>query len=215
MSEVGLLAPGLKKRDESSDNSLALEIIKKSRTDMVKDLAVNLNHKDKNIQGDCIKVLYEIGENGSPQLISPYLNDIAALLNSGNNRLVWGAMIAIDSITSVNPEGVYGLLPLIIKTMENGTAITIDHGVGILAKLSSYIEYRRRIFPLLLDQLSLCRFKQLPMNEAKSMIAITRSNSEQFVLTLKSRLAETSSELQKARLEKLIRVIQKKKLPDN
>jgi hypothetical protein len=70
MTVIDLLATNLNKRDDIANQALALEIIKGSHSDWIKELVDNLNNKDKNIQSDCIKVLYEIGQNGAPQLVT-------------------------------------------------------------------------------------------------------------------------------------------------
>ncbi|MCX6325711.1 MAG: hypothetical protein NT144_03515 [Bacteroidia bacterium] len=62
MKAIDFIATSLNKRDEKANQELALEIIKGKRHDWIKELVDNLNNKDKNIQSDCIKVLYEIGE---------------------------------------------------------------------------------------------------------------------------------------------------------
>jgi len=114
MKVIDLLVTNPNRRDDKSNQALAEEIIKGNHYDWVKDLVENLNHKDKNIQSDCIKVLYEVGEKGSPELIEPYIKEFGKILESKNNRLIWGAMTALDMIASINPKGVYGLLPEII-----------------------------------------------------------------------------------------------------
>jgi hypothetical protein len=210
MKVVDLLATNLNKRDEKANQELALEIIKGSRADWIKELVDNLNHKDNNIQSDCIKVLYEIGEKGAPELISPYLKEFGILLSSKNNRLIWGAMIAIDMISAVNPKGVYELLPSILKTIEKGSVITIDHGVGILASLSVHPEFAKKTFPLLIEQLTTCPIKQLPMYAEKSLIAVNQANSKLFAEFLGSRLPEIEKASQKKRVEKIINALKTK-----
>jgi hypothetical protein len=210
MKAIDFIATSLNKRDEKANQELALEIIKGTRHDWIKELLDNLNHKDKNIQSDCIKVLYEIGENGSPQLIAPYLKDFSNLLTAKNNRLIWGAMIAIDMIASVNPKGVFDLLPSIQKTIDKGSVITIDHGVGILAKLSAHPDFSKKTFPLLIDQLAKCPIKQLPMYAEKSLVAINQTNKKQFAEFLESRLPEIDKESQKKRIEKIIKALKTK-----
>jgi hypothetical protein len=210
MKAIDLIATSLNKRDEKANQELALEIIKGKRHEWIKEPVDNLNNKDKNIQSDCIKVLYEIGENGSPQMIMPYLHNFDNLLNSKNNRHIWGAMIAIDMIASVNPKGVYDLLPSIQKTIGKGSVITIDHGVGILAKLSIHPDYARKTFPLLIEQLAKCPIKQLPMYAEKSLVAINQTNKNQFAEFLESRLPEIDKESQKKRIEKIIKALKTK-----
>jgi hypothetical protein len=209
MTVIDFLATSLDKRDEKANQALALEIIKESHLDWIKELVDNLNHKDKNIQSDCIKVLYEIAENDAPQLIAPYLKNFGNLLNSKNNRLIWGAMIAIDMITSIDPAGVYNLLPFIQKTIDKGSVITIDHGVGILAKLSAYQDFKKKTFPLLIEQLAKCPIKQLPMYAEKSLVAINKTNNKYFIEFLESRLSECDKDSQKRRIVKIIKSLKK------
>ena len=143
-------------------------------------------------------------------MIAPYLNDFGNLLNSKNNRLIWGAMIAIDMIAFINPKGVYDLLPSIQKTIDKGSVITIDHGVGILAKLSIHQDFAKKTFPLLIEQLAKCPIKQLPMYAEKSLVAINQTNKKQFAEFLESRLLEIDKESQKKRIEKIIKALKTK-----
>ena len=181
MKAIDLIATSLNRRDNKPNQDLAVEIIQSKRNDWVKELIDNLQHKDKNIQSDCIKVLYEIGERGAAEMIAPYCKDFGKILSSKNNRLIWGAMTALDMITLVNPKGVNDLLPMIIQSIDKGSVITIDHGVGILAKLSGIAEYSDTAFPLLVEQLRKCPPKQLPMYSEKSLIAINSENQKQII----------------------------------
>jgi len=210
MTAIDLIATSLNRRDDNPNQDLAIEIIKSKRTDWVKELVDNLKHKDKNIQSDCIKVLYEIGERGSADMIAPYCKDFGDILKSKNNRLVWGSMIALDTITLINPKGVYDLLPMIISTIDNGSVISIDHGVGILAQLSSISDYTETTFPLLIEQLKRCPSKQLPMYSEKSVFAINSVNQNQFVDLIQSRISEMDKDSQKQRLNKVIAKFKKK-----
>lgn len=210
MKAIDLIATSLNRRDDNPNQDLAVEIIKSKRNDWVKELVDNLKHKDKNIQSDCIKVLYEIGERGSADMIAPYCKDFGEILKSKNNRLIWGAMIALDTITLINPKGVYDLLPLIISAIDKGSVITIDHGVGILSQLSSIKDYTNTAYPLLIEQLKKCPSKQLPMYVEKSVIAINSTNQKQFVDLIQSRLSEMDRDSQRLRLNKVITRLTKK-----
>jgi hypothetical protein len=210
MKAIDLLATSLNRRDDNPNQDLAIEIIKTKQDDWVKELVDNLKHKDKDIQSDCIKVLYEIGERGSADMIAPYCANFGDVLKSKNNRLVWGAMTALDMITMNNPKGIYDILPLIISAIDNGSVITIDHGVGVLAKLASFKDYNDTAFPLLIEQLKRCPSKQLPMYAEKSMIAINPVNQQQFVALIQSRISEMDKDSQIKRLNKVIKHISKK-----
>src|SRR6266481_2323275 len=110
---INRLASSLNRRDEVPNQELAKEIILKNDKKAVKELVENLNNKNKDIQSDCIKVLYEIGEQ-KPSLISDYGKDFITLLDSRNNRLQWGAMTALNAITLENPGIVYSSLSKIM-----------------------------------------------------------------------------------------------------
>jgi hypothetical protein len=210
MKITEMLASGLNRRDDEPNKALADEIIRSERSDLVRELIDNLNNKDKNIQSDCIKVLYEIGERGPAKLIAPYYKEFGDLLKSKNNRMVWGAMIALDNISQVNPAGVFSMLPLIVQTIDKGSVITIDHGVGILANLSALKEYAGQTLPLLMEQLKRCPIKQLPMYAEKAERASTPENKGQFIELLELRLSETERDTQKSRLHKVIKRMRNK-----
>jgi hypothetical protein len=209
MTAIDFLATSLNRRDEVPNQELASEIIKSVKSDWVKELVDNLNNNDKNIQSDCIKVLYEIGQQGAPGLIAPYYKDFIETIQSKNNRLVWGAMYALDSIATINPEGIYKNLGLIMKVVDKGSVITIDCGVEILAKLAAIEEYSETAFPLLYEQLKKCPPKQLPMYAEKSVIAVKPSNKELFTNLLLSRMEEMERDTQKVRLKKIIKLSEK------
>ncbi len=210
MSAIDYLSTSLNQNDDGSYQELAVEIIKTKRNDWVQELVELLQHKDKRIQSNSIKVLYEIGERGAAEMIAPYYHHFGALLQSKNNRLVWGSMIALDTITTVSPQAVYDLLPSIINTIDHGSVISIDHGVGILAQLSSLPAYSETTFPLLMEQLRKCPAKQLPMYAEKSVIAIDASRLLLFEDLLLSRMSEMERDSQKKRLTKVISKLKKK-----
>lgn len=210
MSAIDYLSTSLNQKDDIPNQELAVEIIRTKRNDWVQELVGLLKHKDKRIQSDSIKVLYEIGERGAADLIAPYCNDFGTLLLSKNNRLVWGGMIALDTITLVHPQAVYDLLPTIMTTIDHGSVISIDHGVGILAQLSSLPAYSDTTFPLLLEQLRKCPAKQLPMYAEKSVIAINAGRQALFEDLLLSRMPEMERESQQKRLTKVISKLKKK-----
>ena len=87
------IAYALNRKDEEANISLAIELCDTENRDDIREVVKGLNAK-KQIANDCIKVLYEVGER-KPSLIADYAHDFIGLLNSKNNRLVWGAMTAL------------------------------------------------------------------------------------------------------------------------
>ena len=117
-----------------------------------------LYDKDKKIQQDSIKVLYEIGEQQA-ELITPHLSHFLTLLNSNNNRMVWGAMIALHKITLHDPTIIYPHLPQILETIDKGSVITKDNGVFILIALAMHKNYTDTAQVLLLEQIKKAAIK--------------------------------------------------------
>ena len=209
MSILHRLASNLGRRDENPNQALAKEIAGSGNTGAIKELIENLNNRDKAIQSDCIKVLYEIGEQ-KPALISTYAKDFIALLDSKNNRLQWGAMTALKTIAPENLTIIYAALPKLAAIAETGSVITRDNYVFILIKLCSEKEYADNAFALLHEQLLTCPANQLPMYAEKALAIINPKNRTRFVEAVSSRLDDLEKATKRDRIEKLLRKVQKK-----
>jgi hypothetical protein len=208
MSIIPKLAISQNRRDEIPNQELAKEIAAAGDKKAVKELFENLTNKDKGIQSDCIKVIYEIGEK-KPKLIAGFANELIELLSNKNNRLQWGAMTALHSITEESPKTVYGALPQIIDVADKGSVITNDHCVGILIKLCGIKEYAADAFSLLNERFMKSPTNQLPMYAENALPVITEKNKAAFVKTLTSRLGEIEKDTKRIRVEKVIKKLNK------
>jgi hypothetical protein len=204
MSVINKLATALNRRDEVPNQELAKEIVRTNDRRGVKELVENLANKDKRFQSDCIKALYEIGFR-APDLISPYYREFAALLNSKNNRLVWGAMTALDSIAAKEPKQIYSLLRKLLDVADSGSVITRDHLVGILVKLGAMKQYADKCVPLLIEQLMNCPNNQFPMYAEMSLPVVTKKNRKAFQNVLARRLEALEKESQRKRIAKVLK----------
>ncbi|WEK18142.1 MAG: hypothetical protein P0Y49_15225 [Candidatus Pedobacter colombiensis] len=162
MTIINKLASSLNRKDEVPNQELARQIVTDNNPHAVKELVENLKNKNKDIQNDCIKVLYEIGEL-KPALIVGYAADFISLLDNKNNRLQWGAMTALHTITLENPGVIYASLAKIIVAADSGSVITKDYAVNILIRLCTIKEYADDAFSLLVEQLLNSPTNQLPM----------------------------------------------------
>lgn len=204
MSVLSKLASVQNIRNTQPNKDLAASLAASEDHTAIKELVQNISSKNRNIQSDCIKVLYEIGER-NPSLISPYAKEFLALLDSKNNRMQWGAMIAIDIITALNPRLVYAALGKIIAVADKGSVITNDHAVGILIQLCSVKQYAGDAFALLFERLQKCPTNQLPMYAENALPVITAEYKKKFTGILASRLAEIDKEPKRKRVEKVIK----------
>ena len=205
MSVLDQLATALGRRDEVPNQELAQRIVRERDAAAVKELVENLEHQNKAIPSDCIKVLYEIGA-ANPDLIAKYYKEFGKLLESKNNRLVWGAMIALDTIVLKQPKGVHGMLSKILKTADtSGSVIARDHAVGILAKLATLKPYRRHCVALLIEQLMSCPDNQFPMYVEMSAPVIDADSREKFRKVIEKRSRDLDKESQKKRVGKVLK----------
>lgn len=208
MSILNKIATALGRRDEVPNQELARQIASKNDNAAVKELIENLHNKSKDIQHDCIKVLYEIGEI-KPALIAAFVRDFLFLLDHKNNRLQWGAMHALDVITSENPKLIYASLNKIIASAEKGSVITRDHAVNILIKLAAIKAYAADAFSLLNEQLISSPINQLAMYAERAMPIINEKNKTVFIKTLNTRMNDLEKESQVKRIQKVIKQVSK------
>lgn len=209
MTVLNMLATALNRRDEVPNVELAQAIVRTNDKHAVKELVDNLSNKDKNIQADCIKVLYEVGAT-NPTLIAGYFREFGNLLESKNNRLVWGAMTALDSIALAAPKGVYGFLARILDEAKSGTVITRDHAVGILTKLGTLRQYSDECVPLLIEELAVCPNNQFPMYAEMSLQVATDKNRKALQRVMTSRLEGLEKQSQKRRVAKALKRLERK-----
>ena len=190
MSIINRLASIQNRRDEVPNQELARDLAAKKDKAGIREIAENLWNKDKNIQADCIKVLYEVGSI-EPKLIADYAEDFAKLLRSKNNRLIWGGMTALAEVAKINPDAVFQHLEAIKKAKENGSVITVDNAISALAHTAAAKEeYNQVIFPYLLKHLSSCRPKDVPQHAEKTLPAVNIANKEDFIKVLEKRMED-------------------------
>jgi hypothetical protein len=180
------------RRDEVPNQELARRLASGRDRKGIREIAENLWNKDKNIQADCIKVLYEVGHI-EPALIAPFVDDFLKLLKSKNNRLVWGGMIALATVAALKADAIFAHRDEIQGAMKTGSVITVDNGVLALARAASQkARYRKAIFPFLMAHLKTCRPKDVPQHCEKILVAVDASNRGQFVAVLRARLPDLS-----------------------
>jgi hypothetical protein len=204
MSVLFKIAYFQNRKDEKLNQELAIELAKSKNKDDIKELIDNLSNQDLNIRNDCIKVVYEIGFI-DPSLINGYAEVFIKLLDSPDNRMVWGAMIALSTIAKLSADMIVKNKDKIIQLMQNGSVITVDNAVKTLAGAASVKqEYNMVLFPFLFSQLSQCRPASLPQYAESIFSAVNHLNKNEYLGILKDRLSSLNP-AQAARINKLIR----------
>jgi hypothetical protein len=190
------------RRDEIPNKLSAKELAAADNKAGIAEIAANLWNRDKNIQSDCIKVLYEIGYL-KPELVSEYVDDFLKLIASKNNRLVWGGMIALSTIADLKADEIFQHLDKVLSVMKEGSVITVDNAVKVLSAVSAKKrEYGSRIFPVLLEHLKTCRPKEISQHAESISIAVDAGNKAEFLAVLRMR-GDLLTPSQRARVTKL------------
>jgi hypothetical protein len=197
------LAYSVGRNDEEPNIELAKELAKTKNKKGIKEIIDGLNNPKKQIANDCIKVLYEITEI-APELISEYVGNFIRLLESKNNRLVWGSMTALSKIVSLNPDEAFNNLDIILRAYEKGSVITVDNSISVFAELVKVDKkYEKKIFPIIIGHLEKCRPKEVAQHAERVFVCINKNNSQKYKETLLKR-CESLTEAQKKRVDKLL-----------
>ncbi len=188
------------RRDDEPNKQLAKSLVANLNEEGIQEIVENLTNEDLAVQSDCIKVLYEIGYL-NPSLIAEYWQVFLNLLDSKNNRLVWGGMIALSTITSIKADALYPHREKIIHAVTKGSVITRDSGVKTLAVIGSVCEeYRKDVFPFLMDLLKTCRPKDVARYAETMLAAVDINRCDEFIHLLQKRiLSLTDSQVRRIR----------------
>lgn len=187
MSVIDKLACSMGRNDEIPNQELAKELCRTKDVDSIEELVQSLFSGSTAIRNDSIKVLYEIGET-QPELIAPYVDDFIKLLNSKNNRLVWGGMTALSTIAKINPDKIYQNIDLIFDAIKKGSVITVDNGISVVAKVGSMNkESEKKALPFLLKHLETCRPREVAQHSERSMVIANSGNKVEFQRVLEKR----------------------------
>ena len=204
MSVLHKIAFHQNRRDELPNQEVAQALAQSRNQADIQEIATNLWNAEPNVQSDCLKVLYELGYL-APELIAGYVEDFLKLLRNHNNRMVWGGMIALSTVANIKAAEIFPHFDEIVQVMKNGSVITMDNGIRVLALVASQKdEYRKAIFPYLLDHLQTCRPKEVPQHAEKSLPAVTAENKSDFIQVLEKRLEDMRAS-QALRLKKIIK----------
>ena len=203
MSVLGKLASALGRNDEQPNVELAEALAAKPDAAAIAELAGALATGSTAVSNDAIKVLYELGAL-KPELVAPHTGAFLTLLGGKNNRNVWGALYAIETITALQPDPVLKQLPAILAAADKGSVIAKDKAVAILVKLAA-AGHGAKALPILLERLEGAAPNQFPMYAEQALPAIDAAHRAAFVRLLEARLGSIEASAKRTRVEKVLR----------
>lgn len=203
MSVLNRIATAQGRRDDAPNQELARDLAGQEDREGIRELVANLHHADQDVRSDCIKTLYEVGYL-RPELIADYAAEFLRLLRDRNNRMVWGAMLALSTIAPLRADELFQQRQRIQVAMAEGSVITVDNGVKALAAVAAASDaYRAELLPYLLNHLATCRPKDVPQHAEAIMQAVDAAHADAFVSVLERRLANMSAS-QATRVKRVI-----------
>jgi len=198
------LACKLGRNDEAPNIELAEELCRNSDTAGIKEIVEGFTGADKTVANDCIKVLYEVGEQ-KPELIAGYANEFISHLRSKNNRLAWGSMTALAKIVEHAPKPIFEKLYMVKSAYDNGSVITVDNSISVFAGLCKADEsYAKEVLPVLINHLQKCKPKEVPQHAERASVCFNSENAGVFAEVLDKRLPHLAATGQ-ARVKKLLK----------
>ncbi len=204
MSILGQLASAQGINSTEPNKLLARQLVADQNKAGIKELVDNLDNKQQRIQSDCIKTLYEAGEQ-DPKLIAPHADAFIQLLDNKNNRMVWGAMCALSACAPQVAPKLYKVITRIVDIADKGTVITRDHAVNILVSLSAHKEYATDTLSLLLEQILAAPANQMPTYAEKTLAVVDTAHKQQLLDVIRKRLPDIEGEAKLKRLEKVMK----------
>lgn len=169
------LASSQGRDDESPNIELAQAIAAAHESQAIDVLIVALGDARQAIRSDALKVLYEVGKI-DPQLLTGRGQVFVDLLESRNNRMIWGGMEALAAVAQIEPLTLVPHVGTIMHATETGSVITRDWGVRVLTTIAiADAGARRAIEPFLLEILATCQRSEFPRH-AESMQPLLNSN---------------------------------------
>ncbi len=181
-------------------------LISKNQTDIA-ELAALLKHQDQAVANDCIKVLYEIGK-AEPGLIADYFDDFLSLLKSKNNRMAWGAMIALAETAPLKPEQADAAFDAVKSAYNAGSVITIDNAVSVFAAIvNAGGAHSKDAYDLIIRHLTTCRPKEVPQHAERASVCMHKENSGKFFEVLKKRM-DHLTEGQQKRVKRVMKLLE-------
>lgn len=202
MTVLDRLSGALDRRDEQPNVDLAEDIVARRDLAAIVELASAVRSGPARQANDAIKVLYEVGARDA-ELIAAQCPVFLEALQSSDNRKVWGAMTAIDTVAERRASALVAELPAIIAAADKGSVIAKDHCNSILVKLARS-GYGELAVPILVERLRNAAPNQFPTYAEAIVPVLTPEARPGFLAVLKERIGRIAQESKRKRVEKVM-----------
>lgn len=202
MSLADRLACAHDRNDETLNIALAQELATmQDNSAEILELFGIANHGSKAQKHDAIKVLYELAAL-KPFAFLDKVEFAIDLLNSKDNRMVWGAATLVAALAPRFRQEVIEQIDFITEKCMGASIIAQDRLLEILLAIADD-------HPKALDEmfalLEKCAPNQLPAYAEKAALKIPQTHTEKFKALLENRKSECGTEAKQKRIAKVLR----------
>ena len=190
-------------RHTQADIALGKDIAARGATDELAGLVELLD--DKKVASSAVKAIYECGFL-APALLVPHLPRFRALMDCGNNRMVWGGTIAIMCVAKAAPQQVWPHRKRLELCLRHGTVITQMSAVHALTSVAASDPAKADALEAWFEEvLETIGSKQLVQCGELILPVARPAYHERLLGTLVERGEELPSDNARKRLQKLVR----------
>lgn len=202
MTILDRLARAQGRNDERPNVELGEELAASGNESAIAELVAALAAEPVAAANDALKVLCEVGAR-KPELIAGHAGAFLTLLESRNNRSVWGALEALNMIAELRHAELAENLDRIIDAADRSSVIAKDQTMAILAKLARV--GHAKALPVLLARLRDAAPNQFPMYAEFALAAVDPARAPELRQILETRLPNIPQPAKRARVHKVLR----------
>lgn len=208
MDVLQRLASNLGRRDEEPNIELARDLATRQDSASIAVLADAMLTAKTPVRHDAVKTLYEIAAR-KPDLVAPHAAAFLTVLKGKDNRMIWGALTALDAIAASEPALIAANLTAILDAADRSSVIAKDKAVSMLATLAAQSPPSKLAWRRMIDILHTSADNQTPMYAEAALRAAPQNDPAELAAVVQQRADRMAQPAKKARLEKVLRQLAK------
>ncbi len=198
------LASSLDHRDEHPNIELAIELANSDDQQAIDELFKITISATKPLRHDALKTLYETALL-NPEMLLPHLDQLIDLLQTKDNRMIWGTIQALDALTDLASDYMVSKLDIILDAADRSSVIAKDKTMSILSKLNGKQQYTKLVTPILLMRLIHSAPNQFPMYAEFAAVTIPDTAVPELMQIIKERQKSVASPAKQKRLNNILK----------
>ncbi len=190
-------------KDQQPNIDLANQLVKNATKSDIVQLLNFCICGTKTQKSDAIKVIYELAKLQEDLLI-PHIYTLIKSLEKADNRMIWGILQALSTLTDAAPEIIIKNLNEILAAADRSSVIAKDNMMAILTKLSTQKRFADFLMPVILQRLEHSAPNQFPTYAQLVEKIIDEKNKNAFIDIIIQRQKSIALPAKQKRLNKIL-----------